>query len=62
MSAASAAPQPDPARHIITVNSYPAARHNLMPIGLGDLTRELNLRSVVLAQEARDRCAAIGQS
>src|SRR6267378_2533663 len=42
---------------IITVNSYSAARHNLVPIGLGDLTRELNLRSVVLAQEARDRCA-----
>src|SRR5882724_6992431 len=42
---------------IITVNSYSAARHNLVPIGLGDLTRELNLRSVVLAREARDRCA-----
>src|SRR5882724_11027315 len=42
---------------IITVNSYSAARHNLMPIGLGDLTRELNLRSVVLAEEARDRSA-----
>ncbi|HXV24258.1 MAG TPA: homocysteine S-methyltransferase family protein [Alphaproteobacteria bacterium] len=42
---------------IITVNSYSAARHNLAPLGLGDLTRELNLRSVVLAREARDRCA-----
>jgi S-methylmethionine-dependent homocysteine/selenocysteine methylase len=42
---------------IITVNSYSAARHNLVPIGLGDMTRELNLRAVVLAQEARDRCA-----
>src|SRR5882672_4613149 len=42
---------------IITVNSYSAARHNLVPIGLGDLTRELNLRSVVLAEEARDRSA-----
>ena len=42
---------------IITVNSYSAARHNLVPLGLGDLTRELNLRAVVLAQEARDRCA-----
>ena len=42
---------------IITVNSYSAARHNLVPLGLGDMTRELNLRSVVLAQEARDRCA-----
>jgi S-methylmethionine-dependent homocysteine/selenocysteine methylase len=42
---------------IITVNSYSAARHNLVPLGLGEMTRELNLRSVVLAQEARDRCA-----
>jgi homocysteine S-methyltransferase len=42
---------------IITVNSYSAARHNLVPIGLGDATRELNLRAVALAQEARDRCA-----
>ena len=42
---------------IITVNSYSAARHNLVPLGLGDMTRELNLRSVVLAQEACDRCA-----
>ena len=42
---------------IITVNSYSAARHNLAPLGLGDQTRELNLRAVVLAQEARDRCA-----
>src|SRR5262249_29639035 len=42
---------------IITVNTYSAARHNLVPLGLGDLTRELNLRAVALAQEARDRCA-----
>ena len=42
---------------IITVNSYSAARHNLVPLGLEDLTRELNLRAVVLAREARDRCA-----
>lgn len=42
---------------VITVNSYSAARHNLVPIGLGDRTRELNLRAVVLAQEARDRAA-----
>ena len=42
---------------IITVNSYSAARHNLVPLGLGDMTRELNLRAVVLAQEARERCA-----
>ena len=42
---------------IITVNSYSSARHNLEPLGLGDLTAELNLRAVVLAQEARDRVA-----
>ena len=42
---------------IITVNSYSAARHNLVPLGLGEVTRELNLRAAVLAQEARDRCA-----
>ena len=42
---------------VITVNTYSAARHNLAPLGLGDLTRELNLRAVVLAQEARDKHA-----
>src|SRR5262249_59101739 len=42
---------------IITTNSYASARHNLEPLGMGDLTAELNLRSVVLAQEARDRVA-----
>src|SRR5262249_62377206 len=43
--------------HIPPVPSPPAARHNLVPLGLGDLTRELNLRAVALAQDARDRCA-----
>jgi S-methylmethionine-dependent homocysteine/selenocysteine methylase len=42
---------------IITVNTYSAARHNLVPLGLGDLVRELNIRAVALAQEARDRAA-----
>lgn len=42
---------------VITVNSYASARHNLEPIGLGDLTAELNWRAVMLAQEARDRAA-----
>ena len=42
---------------IITTNTYSTARHCLEPLGLGDLTRELNLRAVVLAQEARDRAA-----
>ncbi len=42
---------------VITVNSYASARHNLEPIGLGDLTAELNWRAVMLAQEARDKAA-----
>lgn len=42
---------------IVTVNTYASARHNLEPLGLADLTTELNLRAVVLAQEARDRRA-----
>jgi methionine synthase I (cobalamin-dependent) len=42
---------------IITTNTYSSARHCLEPLGLGDLTRELNLRALVLAQEARDRKA-----
>ncbi len=42
---------------IVTTNTYSTARHCLEPIGLGDLTRELNLRAVVLAQEARARAA-----
>ena len=39
------------------MNSYSSARHNLEPLGLGDLTAELNLRAVMLAQEARDHVA-----
>lgn len=42
---------------VITTNTYPSARHNLDPLGLADMTRELNLRAVVLAEEARDRRA-----
>jgi S-methylmethionine-dependent homocysteine/selenocysteine methylase len=42
---------------IITTNTYAAARHNLEPMGLGDLTFELNLRGVELAKEARVRAA-----
>ncbi len=43
---------------VITANSYSAARHNLEPLGMGDLTVELNLRAVTLAREARARVAA----
>lgn len=42
---------------VITTNTYPTARHNLEPLGLGDLTMELNLRAVMLAQDARDKAA-----
>ncbi len=42
---------------IITTNTYASARHNLEPLGLGDLTRELNYRAVNLAMEARERFA-----
>jgi len=42
---------------IITTNSYASARHNLEPLGLGDLTAELNIRAVDLAREARERAA-----
>ena len=42
---------------VITTNTYASARHNLEPLGLGDKTAELNLRAVMLAQDARDRHA-----
>ena len=42
---------------VITANTYPSARHNLEPIGLADMTVELNLRAVMLAEDARDRAA-----
>jgi S-methylmethionine-dependent homocysteine/selenocysteine methylase len=42
---------------VLTTNTYSSARHNLEPLGLGDLTTELNIRGVVLAREARDRVA-----
>ena len=42
---------------IVTTNTYSTARHCLERIGLGELTRELNLRAVVLAEEARARAA-----
>ncbi len=42
---------------IITTNTYASARHNLEPLGLGGKVVELNLRAVMLAQDARDRTA-----
>jgi methionine synthase I (cobalamin-dependent) len=43
---------------IITTNTFSSARHNLEPIGLGDKTRELNLRAVHLAIQAREQYSA----
>jgi S-methylmethionine-dependent homocysteine/selenocysteine methylase len=42
---------------IITTNTYSAARHNLEPLGMGDVVGELNRRAVMLAREARDKAA-----
>ena len=42
---------------VITTNTYASARHNLLPLGLGDRVHELNLRAVMLARDARDRMA-----
>jgi S-methylmethionine-dependent homocysteine/selenocysteine methylase len=42
---------------VLTTNTYSAARHNLEPLGLGDLTTELNIRAVALARDARDKVA-----
>ena len=42
---------------VITTNTYSSARHNLLPLGLGDKVHELNLRAVMLAQDARERSA-----
>ena len=42
---------------VITTNTYSSARHNLVPLGLADKVHELNLRAVMLAQDARDRRA-----
>jgi S-methylmethionine-dependent homocysteine/selenocysteine methylase len=42
---------------VITTNTYSSARHNLEEAGLTGLTRELNLRAIQLAREARDRAS-----
>jgi S-methylmethionine-dependent homocysteine/selenocysteine methylase len=42
---------------IITTNIFAAARHVLVPAGLGDRVRELNRTAVALARDARDRPA-----
>ena len=47
----------DAGADVITTNTYSSARHNLVPLGLGDKVHELNLRAVMLAQDARERAA-----
>lgn len=42
---------------VIITNTFPAARHVLEPAGLGDRFRELNVRAVELAREARENAA-----
>ena len=42
---------------ILTTNTYASARHNLEPLGMGELTGELNRRAVMLARDARDKAA-----
>ena len=42
---------------VLTTNTYSSARHNLEPLGLGDLVTELNIRAVMLALDARDKAA-----
>jgi len=39
---------------VITTNTYSAGRQNLEPLGMADKLEELNLRAVMLAQDARD--------
>ena len=47
---------------VITTNTYSSARHNLEPLGHGELTVELNMRAVHLAQEAIYRANVTGLS
>lgn len=42
---------------LIITNTFPTARHVLEPAGMGEQFRELNIRAVTLAKEARDHAA-----
>ncbi len=42
---------------VIITNTFAAARHMLEPGGLGDYVRDINLKAVRLAQQARDNAA-----
>lgn len=44
---------------VIIANTFAAARHMLEPGGLGDYVRDINLRAVRLAQQARDNAAQV---
>jgi S-methylmethionine-dependent homocysteine/selenocysteine methylase len=42
---------------LIITNTFPTARHVLEPAGMGEQFRELNIRAVTLAKEAREHAA-----
>ncbi len=42
---------------LIITNTFPTARHVLEPAGMGEQFRELNIRAVTLAKEARENAA-----
>lgn len=42
---------------VVTANSFSTARHQLEPAGLADRFRELNMRAVELARQARQKAA-----
>ena len=42
---------------LIITNTFPTARHVLEPAGMGEQFRELNIRAVTLANEARENAA-----
>ncbi len=42
---------------VIITNTFPTSRHVLEPAGLGDRLRELNVRAVELAKQARENAA-----
>jgi S-methylmethionine-dependent homocysteine/selenocysteine methylase len=42
---------------LIITNTFPTARHVLEPAGMGEWFRELNIRAVTLAKEARENVA-----
>ena len=43
---------------VIITNTFATARHVLEPAGMGERCREVNVRAVTLAKEARENAAA----